>query len=460
MKTRDRMYAVCGGLCLVVALLWGIASFQNNNPIYQKVGPDNGIFLSMGKGIVEGLTPYVDITENKGPLFFLLMALPQAIIEGSAGIYALELLNMFGICILILICARWLQREYSILAAVAAIYVYLSSSAIDSNFCEEYDLFFLLLGVAVLLHALMERTRGEKWRAFILGVATAGIALIKISDILGLGVTVLFYLAYVIREKKNVWHEALRYFAGLAVICLPVFFYLWRVDAIGPMLREYILNNFDHVESAKDVGFWEIRRYIFKGSYGWLSVFPVLLTAAAAAMRLAVRRVSRESVKHEAMLLIYASTFSVANMLGAYVAGTGFHQHLVMGVATKVLACLLGLSALLKIINSRLAWMIWPERAIALALGLMLAIPSIEMLMPERLEQAKAEKKERFEVQQEFLTELEGCETVYTIGVVPVGIGIRDISRPFATIILRHLLRIMWGKVWNMNLKNLSCGER
>ncbi len=419
MRTRDRRYMACGALCLAVALLWGIASFHNNNPLFQTVGPDNAIFLCMGKGIVEGLTPYVDITENKGPLFFLMMALPQAIIEGSTGVYVLELLNMLGICMIILICARWMKGNCSILAAATAIYMYLSSSDIDSNFCEEYDLFFLLLGVAVVLHAFMERTRGEKWRAFILGVATAGIALIKISDILGLGVTVLFYLAYVIREKKNIWREALRYFAGLAVICVPVFFYLWRVDAIGPMFREYILNNFDHVESAKDVGFWEIRRYIMKGSYGSLSVLPVLMMAVAAVLRLLARRVSRESVKHETTLLIYAVLFSIANMLGAYVAGTGFHQYLVMGIATKVLACLIGLSALLKIINMRFSWMIWPERVIALALGLMLAIPSIEALSPERLKQAEAERKAQFEIQQEFLPELEGCETVYTIGVTP-----------------------------------------
>lgn len=39
------------------------------------------------------------------------------------------------------------------------------------------------------------------------------------------------------------------------------------------MFQEYIINNFVHVASAKDVGFWEIRRWlIVNDTYGWLSL--------------------------------------------------------------------------------------------------------------------------------------------------------------------------------------------
>lgn len=275
------------------------------------------------------------------------------------------------------------------------------------------------MGAAVVVHALTEQRRGEGWRAFALGVAAAGIALIKISDIPGLGVAVLFYLAYVIREKKGVWREALCFLLGAALIAVPVFGYLWRVDAIGPMFREYILNNFDHVQTAKDVDFWEMRLYIMRGSYGWASLLPVLLMAGAAVVRLLTLRGANKGARHEKLLLCFAGVFALANLASAYVAGTGFHQHLVMGVGTKVLACLLGLSALLGWLNERLPWTKWAERAMALALGLIIAIPSIEALAPEKLAQARAAREAQIAFQQEFMYELEGCETVYTIGISP-----------------------------------------
>ena len=58
--------------------------------------------------------------------------------------------------------------------------------------CEEFDFFFMLLGFAVIVHAYTGQTRGAQARPFVLGLATAAILLIKISDIPGLGVMVLF----------------------------------------------------------------------------------------------------------------------------------------------------------------------------------------------------------------------------------------------------------------------------
>ena len=52
--------------------------------------------------------------------------------------------------------------------------------------------FFVMLGFAVMVHAYTGQTRGAQARPFVLGLATAALLLIKISDIPGLGVMVLF----------------------------------------------------------------------------------------------------------------------------------------------------------------------------------------------------------------------------------------------------------------------------
>lgn len=217
-----------------------------------------------------------------------------------------------------------------------------------------------------MIHAYTGQTRGAGARPFLLGLATAAIALIKISDIPGLGVMVLFYIGYAVRARRCLWKDALRYLAGMAVLAVPVLGYLGAVGALGAMFEEYILNNFVHVASAKDAGFWEIRRYLIENGYGWESLKPVLLMAGAVIVRLLIYRGEPERFKREKGLLACAATVAVANMLAAYVSGTGFEQHLAMGDCTLLMACLLALSAVLDRLNRKVRWMKWLEYAAAL----------------------------------------------------------------------------------------------
>ncbi len=413
-KTRERIYLAQEIACLLIVLLVCLGRFANN-PVFGQVSSDNGIFMCMGRGMAQGLRPYVDITENKGPLFFLLMMVPQLIVEGTAGVYVLELLITLGGCVLILRMARWLMGERrNLLCAAIPIWVYVQN--VGANYCEEYDLFFLLAGVAAMVHACTGQTAGARLRAFWLGVSAGAVALIKISDILGLGVTALFYAGYVIKTKRCFWKEALGFFAGIAAVALPVFGYLWRVDAVGPMFTEYILNNFVHVGTAKNVDFWEMRLYLITHSYGWASLKPVLYTAGALAVRLLLRR--KAAVARESMLLAYTAALMAANLLVGYIAGTGFFQHLMMEIASTVLAALLALSAALCALSAWKPRLARAQSAAALAMAVLIAVPAARAFTPENVA-AKREEQEAFAAfQRELLPELEDCaDSVYSIGV-------------------------------------------
>ena len=331
MRAKSAAHVVAEAVCLTVVLVWALSAFPCTNPAYETVGADSGIFLCMGRGIVQGYTPYVEITENKGPLFFLMMAIPQRIVEGTAGVYVLEVLFALGNCALLMLMARWLMGERRNILCVAACIPVLLRVFGQHLHCEEFNFLFMLLGFAVMIHAYTGQTRGAGARPFLLGLATAAIALIKISDIPGLGVMVLFYIGYAVRARRCLWKDALRYLAGMAVLAVPVLGYLGAVGALGAMFEEYILNNFVHVASAKDAGFWEIRRWLIENGYGWESLKPVLLTAGAVIVRLLIYRGEPERFKREKGLLACAATVAVANMLAAYVSGTGFEQHLAMG---------------------------------------------------------------------------------------------------------------------------------
>ena len=171
MRAKSAAHVVAEAVCLTVVLVWALSAFPCTNPAYETVGADSGIFLCMGRGIVQGYTPYVEITENKGPLFFLMMAIPQRIVEGTAGVYVLEVLFALGNCALLMLMARWLMGERRNILCVAACIPVLLRVCGQHLHCEEFNFLFMLLGFAVMIHAYTGQTRGAGARPFLLGLA-------------------------------------------------------------------------------------------------------------------------------------------------------------------------------------------------------------------------------------------------------------------------------------------------
>lgn len=419
MKARTIGRAALVFLCAAVLLVLGVFLFTNNSPLYQYIGVDNAIFMSIGRGMAQGKVPYVDLTENKGPLFFLLMGLPQMVIEGTAGVFILEEIMLLGMCLMIAWCAKWLMggKPWALCAAIGiALYLRIMNGG---NFCEEYDLFFLMMAVTAMVHLFTGQKRGENWRAFVLGVSTAAIALIKISDIIGLGMIVLCYIVWVIHEKRGFVKEALRYVAGMAVVAVPVFIYLICTDSVGAMFEDYILNNFVHVAKGKGYGFVESRLHLFEIGYGF-NALKIAVNMLVAVIGCVLLKRGKKSDEQDQTGSLYAVALLMAlgNMMVAFVASSGFYQHLMMGIATSLLAALLLVSALLRRIGS------WKRfgcvQAVAAVLVACMAVGHVAAgIDPEQWITSETRQEAR-EYQQELLPELDGYEdSVYSIGVYP-----------------------------------------
>lgn len=416
MLKKDRI--VCW-LCLAVVLLMSPFIICETSPLYQTPNPDNAIFLSMGKAIADGQTPYVDVSENKGPLFFLLMAIPQMILPGTTGVYILQTVMLLAYCWLVMHMARWLAPDWDHPLVMILPVMWCVWNYGGQNFCEEYDRFFTLIGMAVLIRAYMGMQKAEKWCAFVHGICLTAVLLIKMSDIITIGVTTLFCLHFVIRMRRNIWLAALRFLAGVMVVCVPVFAYLASVGAVDAMLREYLLNNIIHVVVGKNVGFWESRMYIIRSSYGEHSIFPVVLMAVALICSglLKPRRLRTEM---EARLHVYAAATAVSSLLVAYVASTGFKQHLMLGQLTEMLAILILLRTIAQLLQDR-GWLAATLRGKRLAT----LLASVLFLVPWGVSHADdafvwtPQNQAWVEYMAEFESDIEDAQSVYTIGVTP-----------------------------------------
>ena len=91
-----------------------------------------------------------------------MMALPQMAVEGTAGVYVLEVLFLLGNCVLIMLMTRWLTGGKGNILCVAAGLTLLLKTCGQHCYCEEFDYFFMLLGLCGHGACLYRTAAGQK----------------------------------------------------------------------------------------------------------------------------------------------------------------------------------------------------------------------------------------------------------------------------------------------------------
>ena len=96
MQRRNR-WAGCA-LSLLLALGFMLIFGICNTPLGPVIGSDNAIYLTMGTAIAQGYAPYTEIFDHKGPLLFVLEAIPQALAGGysTLAVFVMEVLFLFA----------------------------------------------------------------------------------------------------------------------------------------------------------------------------------------------------------------------------------------------------------------------------------------------------------------------------------------------------------------------------
>ena len=76
------------------AALFILAFSLWTSPLYDHwYGCDASFFTLVGRGMLNGMVPYRDFYDLKGPYFFFIQALGQFICRGHIGIYILQVID-------------------------------------------------------------------------------------------------------------------------------------------------------------------------------------------------------------------------------------------------------------------------------------------------------------------------------------------------------------------------------
>lgn len=261
MKSRSRPLgaAPVWAVSLISALVFlGVCSMSS--PLYPyNDWMDANCFFTVGRSMLQGIMPYRDLIEQKGPLLYLLHAGAALISDSSfLGVFFLEVIAATFFLFLGYRVVALYRPEASLLwIPFTAALVYSARSFCQGDSAEELCLPFIAYALYVGLKALACKAPPSTLECFLVGCFSGCVLWIKFS-LLGfyLGWFAAFCLVALRQKTPGLPLQiAGPVAAGVALVTLPVIAYCFLEKMIGDLFTIYFYNNlFLYADSAGSSG--------------------------------------------------------------------------------------------------------------------------------------------------------------------------------------------------------------
>ena len=236
METRTTGCECClvyllGSLFAFLVMRYGFCA--SSASMHLRADYDLNIYYLIGNGWMRGLLPYVDLTDLKGPLVFLLHGLGSLMTPGSfLGICILNALVVgVGLLYAYMTARLFLSRALSISAVGLYTYflLYFSVNPAEQVWVLQHVCLYFLIRWGISGQTVFA------WRELIvIGASVAIVLLMKFNLVAFWGPVCLLVLC-VSRRRALLWLAV-----GFLLVMLPVVLYFWWQGALLTMWREYV----------------------------------------------------------------------------------------------------------------------------------------------------------------------------------------------------------------------------
>ena len=309
---------------LILAILYGLVFFSSNTPLGPAISSDNAIYLTMGTAIAEGRAPYLDVFDHKGPLVFILQALPQLLFGGYSilAVFCQEIVFLF-VCLLLI--AKLAEEFSAPYVPAQLVYLALGSTLLGGgNLTEEYAAAFTLGGLLIIVRTfksgLPEKTKGLFPRAALLGAMTALAFLTRANNALVLlAMTIVLAVSFAVKLRfKALSCCACGFVLGFVAACLPVCLWLAAHNALYESFYGAILHNMMYAETGSTS---RIHMLLHHG-YGRMAMVIAAVSCMGALML----------IKKSPVLAISMIMGAASAGAGAFISQKFYNHYLYIGV--------------------------------------------------------------------------------------------------------------------------------
>ena len=231
-------------LCAAIAMtICSECSFMY--PINSHADPN--IFMTVGKGWANGLLPYRDLYEQKGPIHYMIYGAAYLLTGNNYyGVYLIEIVLAAAFLYLIfLTCELFGEKRYYLVVPLAAIAVYTSKGFRTGGNSEEVCMPLLAYGLYLGL-AYLSKHRKPRFREYVLLGVSLGLVFWNKFTFVGFYVGWFLYFGYFYikrKEMKEFRDMFLGFAAGFVLLTVPVLLIFVANGAIADLFKVYFYDN-------------------------------------------------------------------------------------------------------------------------------------------------------------------------------------------------------------------------
>lgn len=236
--------------CILFSIII-ITICSKNSPLYCfNDWVDANAFFTMGKGWINGLIPYRDLFEQKGPILYLIYGIGSLISDSSfLGIYIIEIISLtFFNYYILKILNLFIDKKMSYLINILFTTIIISSSFfVQGGSAEEFCLPFMAYSFYSLLNHFINNNKITDKNLLINGLIAGIISLIKFN-ILGfwfIWMAIVFFERIINKEYKKSFYSCLVFLIGMTLPILIFIIYFYFNNALDDFIESYITFNFN-----------------------------------------------------------------------------------------------------------------------------------------------------------------------------------------------------------------------
>ena len=238
LRKRCRMAPI--GLCLLMGFTM-VHFFAQGTSLLRRDSYcwDSGLFQTIGMLWAEGLVPYKQAFDHKGPLLFLIQRIAYAFADPQLVLFLLESLFVSAALYLCYQTIRLRTAAVPAMAGTALCALFWLPVLEYGNLSEEYSLPFVLLALYVQLRWMRREQPEHPWQgALVYGLCFGATLMIRPNNgALIAAVTGVITIALALRGQwKNILVNAVALLAGVLLAVLPFVAYFAAKGALEDFL--------------------------------------------------------------------------------------------------------------------------------------------------------------------------------------------------------------------------------
>lgn len=254
MKSKVLLYTYMA--LLIIAILFLAVYSVSTSPLYgYPHSLDSSVYQTIGCYWAQGMLPYVDLWDHKGPLIYFINTIGYCLTGNKFGVLFIQILSLFFTLVVIW---KFLNNRFSINRTwcYLILFIVAYSSCYGSNSVEEYIMPFLVLSFCLQYRWIIQSSESDNnhpwlWAA-LYGFVLAFSLYTRLTNALGIMAgTGYIAVTLVLRKQWTCFFlNVIGFVGGFLLLALPFAIYFYLHGALYEMWYGTFLFNLEYIGNA------------------------------------------------------------------------------------------------------------------------------------------------------------------------------------------------------------------